>query len=87
MAGCAQWTAGGYSDVIKKRLADPKFFSAYGLVNGVKRILTEQIEADTTDELGFPISIFELNGPNGHWEENGACQDQGQNSPDAVKLK
>ena len=72
-AGCNSWIAGGYHDIIDKTLTDQTFFTTHGLQKGVHQLLSDQINADKTNEIGFPLSVLELNGVKEHWIEIGAC--------------
>jgi hypothetical protein len=72
--GCDSWTAGGYHNVIDSTLSDKTFFQTFGLVGGVRELLSKQINSDKTGEVGFPISILELDGSQEQWIERGACK-------------
>jgi hypothetical protein len=73
-ASCNGWTAGGYHEVINNALAaDKAFFTRYGLVEGIRELLTDQIETDKTGEVGAPLSIIKLDGPSEAWVSPGVC--------------
>jgi hypothetical protein len=71
--GCNNWVAGGIHDTINATLVDPSFFTRYGLVSGVRKLLMDQISADKTGEVGLPLSIIHLDGPSAIWEDSGVC--------------
>jgi hypothetical protein len=71
--GCNKWTAGGFHKIIDARLQEPQFFDRYGLVEGIRKAITDEISADKAGEIGFPISILELNGPSSTWSMPGVC--------------
>ncbi|MBI5083313.1 MAG: hypothetical protein HZB13_01790 [Acidobacteria bacterium] len=69
--GCSQWLAGGYRDVID-RLAS-QVFKDHRLEEAVTILLTKQIEADRSGEVGEPISVLQLDGSGERWVSSGPC--------------
>lgn len=69
---CNEWVTGGYNKVMNS-LASQGFFEKHGLVDGVRQLVTQEIRADQTNEIGYPISVLKLDGPIETWIEVGAC--------------
>ncbi len=57
--GCDnKYVMGGYQEVMKRLINAPEFWVRNGLEGGVRVLLTEEIRADTTHEIAFPLSTL-----------------------------
>jgi hypothetical protein len=78
-----RYVMGGYQKVMKRLINVPGFWDRNGLDEGVRVLLTEEIKADVTHEIAFPLSIIEVSTKGARWVEEGLCLPKSEASKQA----
>ena len=68
-----RYMMGGYHQVMTRLIDTPGFWDRNGLDEGVRILLTEEINADVTREISFPLSILDVSSKGARWIEKGTC--------------
>jgi hypothetical protein len=73
-----EYSLGAFQTVMKSLLGDPSIF-ADGASKAAMRLVTAELTADRTGNIGFPISVLEIGPSSARWIQYGVCQKEEEN--------